>query len=223
MPEKLAVFDIDHTITRHSTGEYFLLEACRRHILPWRLILSVPKVYFQYRFGHIEWDNWGGAIAGIQGIRLDLLEELSELAFRKYHLRYLHREIHDIIRDYKQRGIPVLLATSSVDIFVQPLADYLEVDGLLATRLEFADGQTTGRLEGKPVFGREKLQRINSELQLRGLTPADCAFYSDSIHDLPLLEASGRPVAVNPDFRLKKTARKHGWQILHCRKPDRPE
>ncbi|MDP3179901.1 MAG: HAD-IB family hydrolase, partial [Spirochaetaceae bacterium] len=43
---------------------------------------------------------------------------------------------------------------------------------------------------------------------------ADCAFYSDSVHDLPLLEAVGRPVAVVPDHRLLRAARERGWEII---------
>ena len=47
-----------------------------------------------------------------------------------------------------------------------------------------------------------------------GHEPTDCSFYSDSIHDLPLLESVGHPVAANPDRRLRKEARRRGWDIV---------
>jgi phosphoserine phosphatase len=42
---------------------------------------------------------------------------------------------------------------------------------------------------------------------------AASSFYSDSISDLPLLERVGHPVAVNPDPRLRRLAKKRGWPI----------
>jgi phosphoserine phosphatase len=65
-----------------------------------------------------------------------------------------------------------------------------------------------------PAFGAEKLSRARALIERLGLSGADCAFYSDSVHDLPLLEAVARPVAVNPDHRLKRIARRRGWEII---------
>ena len=106
-----------------------------------------------------------------------------------------------------------MLATSSLDIIVEPLAQYLHVDGVLATSLEFEDGTCTGRFSGMPMFRREKKERVLSFIAGEGVSAGECSFYSDSIYDLPLLEAVGRPVAVNPDFRLRWIARRRGWPI----------
>ena len=42
--------------------------------------------------------------------------------------------------------------------------------------------------------------------------------YADSISDLPMMEAVGNPVAVNPDSRLQKAARERGWEIKDWRR-----
>ncbi|MBN2050780.1 MAG: HAD-IB family hydrolase, partial [Spirochaetales bacterium] len=75
----------------------------------------------------------------------------------------------------------------------------------------------TGRFEGKLHFGENKKKEALSFLRERGITPEECAFYSDSIHDRPLLEAVGTPVAVNPDIRLKELACQRGWRIIYFR------
>ena len=41
-----------------------------------------------------------------------------------------------------------------------------------------------------------------------------CYAYSDSASDLPMLEAVGHPVAVNPDAKLERHARRNGWPIV---------
>jgi len=50
---------------------------------------------------------------------------------------------------------------------------------------------------------------------------SDCAFYTDSFSDVPVLEAVGQPVAVNPDPRLRRRANKRGWRIVDWGTPAR--
>ena len=45
--------------------------------------------------------------------------------------------------------------------------------------------------------------------------------YSDSVTDLPMLEAVGHPIAVNPDHALRREAERRGWQIRDFRRPVR--
>jgi fatty acyl-CoA reductase len=44
--------------------------------------------------------------------------------------------------------------------------------------------------------------------------------YADSSSDLPLFEAVGFPVAVNPETRLATIARKRGWLVEHWSKAE---
>jgi phosphoserine phosphatase len=64
------------------------------------------------------------------------------------------------------------------------------------------------------MFRGEKRNAVLAWLERTGADPRDCSFYSDSAYDLPLLEAVGRPVAVNPDRRLRRIARARGWEIM---------
>jgi phosphoserine phosphatase len=86
---------------------------------------------------------------------------------------------------------------------------------VLASRLEYdSGGRTTGRLSGAPVFGPEKLARARELALASSCALSDCAFFTDSVHDLPLLLEVGRPVAVNPDRGLRREAKSRGWEIL---------
>ena len=62
------------------------------------------------------------------------------------------------IEKLRGEGTQIWLATSSVDIIVMPLAEYFEVDGLIASSLEFHNGRSTGRFAGKPVFRPRKAE-----------------------------------------------------------------
>ena len=47
-----------------------------------------------------------------------------------------------------------------------------------------------------------------------GLDLDQCWAYSDSASDLPMMEAVGHPVAVNPDPKLERVANKLGWPVV---------
>jgi phosphoserine phosphatase len=47
----------------------------------------------------------------------------------------------------------------------------------------------------------------------QGIDLGQSTAYSDSASDLPLLEAVGCPVAVNPDRTLRRVADKRGWPV----------
>ena len=96
-------------------------------------------------------------------------------------------------------------------------ADYLGVDAIIATKFAFKDGKCLGRFEGKPAFREEKRKKVLEYIKENNIDLASSSFYSDSIHDYPLFMEVGNPVAVNPDFRLTRCAKKHGWPILKFR------
>jgi phosphoserine phosphatase len=77
----------------------------------------------------------------------------------------------------------------------------------------------TGEPDGVPCFREGKVTRLNAWLQAEGLDLKGSWFYSDSLNDLPLLEAVDHPVAVDPDETLAATATERGWPIISLRGP----
>jgi HAD superfamily hydrolase (TIGR01490 family) len=206
-------FDVDHTLTRRSSGGRFLAAAMRRRVVPRRLLLVLPWYSLTYRLGLFRPGAWEKGFPYMRGIARATLVEVAQESFDRALKGDLFPETVELVNQLRAQGRRVILATSSLDIIVQPLASFLNVDGLLATALEFEGGACTGRLDGMPMFRREKKERVLSFIAAEGVAARDCSFYSDSINDLPLLEAVGTPVAVNPDFRLRRIARRRGWTI----------
>jgi HAD superfamily hydrolase (TIGR01490 family) len=207
-------FDVDHTLTRRSSGARFIALAMRRGILPRRLLFIIPWYSLTYRLGVFHLRKYAEGFASLRGISRATLEALAKESFEQHLRADLYEGGERIIREVQTSGRRVVLATSSIDFIVAPLAEHLRVDGLIATALEFADGVCTGRIAGPPMFRAEKKARVLEYLRQQGVAPGDCSFYSDSIYDLPLLEAVGRAVAVNPDLRLHRLALRRGWPLV---------
>ena len=99
-------------------------------------------------------------------------------------------------------------ASSALDTRDEDLAD-----DVLCSTLAQENGTYTGELSGAPVAGDARARMLASFARKRNVDLSRSYAYADAISDLPMLEAVGHPVAVNPDRRLRSAAAKRGWQI----------
>jgi HAD superfamily hydrolase (TIGR01490 family) len=126
----------------------------------------------------------------------------------------------DRIREHKERGDVVVLASASHDFLAEAIATELGIEDCLATRGERADGRYTGRLAGDACFREGKLLAVERWLAERNLRLQDLEeswFYSDSHNDLPLLAAVSHPVCVTPDETLRERAAAEDWRVVEDR------
>jgi HAD superfamily hydrolase (TIGR01490 family) len=128
-----------------------------------------------------------------------------------------------LLKKHRDKGDFLLIITSTNRFITQPIADSLGVDALLATEAEIINNRYTGKMIGTPCFQAGKISRLqqwlDEEAQLQGYkgNAENYYFYSDSINDLPLLEQSAHPVAVDPDDALRQKAEENNWPIISLR------
>jgi len=129
----------------------------------------------------------------------------------------IRRQALDLVRSHLEAGDLCAVVTATNSFVTAPIARAFGIPHLIATEPEYAAGRYTGRIAGTPSFKEGKVVRVHAWLDGLGLSLGDfreSAFYSDSINDVPLLEAVSRPVATNPSPGLRDLARSRGWQIL---------
>jgi putative phosphoserine phosphatase/1-acylglycerol-3-phosphate O-acyltransferase len=128
-----------------------------------------------------------------------------------------------VLDDHRRAGRLVVLATTTPLDLVEPLADRLGFDSVVATRYATSgagdDERYTGGLDGPFVWATGKLAAVGRWAAGRGVELGGCWAYSDSIYDLPLLGAVGHPVATNPDIRLAAVAALLRWPQTHLDAP----
>jgi HAD superfamily hydrolase (TIGR01490 family) len=133
---------------------------------------------------------------------------------------YIYLEAMDLMELHRALGRRVFIVSSSPEEVVVPLAERLGAVEVLATQARIEDGKYTGELE-RYVYGEGKARIIREVAEQEEIDLAGSYAYSDSATDLPMLEAVGNPVAVNPDRDLRREAEKRGWQIRDFRRPVR--
>lgn len=214
--EAVAFFDVDQTLCNHNASLAFIYECIKRgHIHFWYLI-GAPFLLIAYRFFTLKIETvFRLSLPKLAGISRGEFEEIGRLSFARHLKRHLYPGALREIAELRKNGVRVILATSSPFEAVYPLSQYcgVSVTDLIATQFSYTDGKFDGKLLGVPVYSKHKSKIIKDFARMSGIDLHYCSFYSDSIHDLPLLEEVGRPVAANPDCRLRRTARRKGWII----------
>lgn len=211
---KTYIFDIDHTLLKGATGVYFIKEGLKRKYFSIFQMVKLPIVLFNYRMGFLKGSIVEREIPFMKGLSRSTLEELGKGGFENYGAKTIFKEAEKLIRDLQNQSRKIVFATSSFDYSVKPVADYFGIKDVIASSFEFSEGFCTGYIEGRAAFGDSKKEKVIKYLEENDLDIKDCIFYSDSHHDIPLLEIVGTPIAVNPDRKLKDKAEKESWEIV---------
>jgi HAD superfamily hydrolase (TIGR01490 family) len=133
-------------------------------------------------------------------------------------LPLVYEDIVDVIKSHAERGDQTYLVTAAPIELARTIADALGMTGAVATVSEVDEqGFYTGRLSGPVVHGTEKAKAVAEMAAEIGIELAECAAYSDSVNDLPLLESVGYPHAVNPEHELRRIATSRGWPVHELR------
>lgn len=208
------IFDIDHTLLKGATGIYFIKEGLKRKYFSIFQMVKVPLVLFNYRMGFLKGSIVEREVPFMKGLTRDVVEELGMGGFDHYGINAIFKDAEKLIRELQSQSKRIIFATSSFDYSVKPVAEYFGIKEVIASSFEFKDGSCTGYIEGRTAFGDSKKEKVVKYLNENNLKADNCYFYSDSHHDIPLLEIVGEAIVVNPDRKLKMRAKKENWRTL---------
>ena len=217
-----AFFDLDKTIIAKSSTFVFSRPFFQEGLINRRAVLK--SSYAQLMFllagadaeqmermrAHITAQCTGWDIAQVTAIVEETLHDIVD--------PLVYAEATTLIASHRERGDDIVVVSASGAEIVQPIAEMIGATHTVATRMVAHDGRYTGEVEffcvgeNKALAARELAQQHGYELQR-------CHAYSDSVSDLPLLEAVGHPTAVNPDRALRREALQRGWPVLTFSNP----
>ncbi len=127
-------------------------------------------------------------------------------------------EAADLIREHREQGHDVVVVSASGEEMVAPIATLVGATHSVGTRMAVVDGRYTGEIDFY-CYGERKAEAMRELAAANGYDLAASFAYSDSITDLPMLEAVGHPAAVNPNRALRKIAVQREWPVLTFEAP----
>jgi HAD superfamily hydrolase (TIGR01490 family) len=213
-----AFYDVDGTLIRinivhafafYASRQPSMFESAKRTV---KTAAAVPIFWAADKLSR----KWFNEIfyRSYEGASEDRLVVLAEELFEDVIKPSIFPRARDLIDQSRRAGCRQVLVSGGLDFTVRPLARYLGVDDFIANTLEFENGYATGHL-GKPfVAGATKAVIMRDYAEKHGIDLARSYGYSDSYSDYPMLAVVGHPTAVNPDWRLRATARSYDWPVL---------
>ena len=212
-----AIFDVDGTLVGSNVVSYYAwlrmreLPAAAR---PLWLAGFLTKIPYYWGLDKISRAHFNRAFyKNYAGWKPSRARFLGQESFEGFTLERIFPDALQQLRDHKAAGHRVVLLSGALDFLLEPMKDL--ADDVLCSTLAQENGAYTGELTGAPVAGDARARMLASFARRRNLDLSRSYAYADSISDLPMLEAVGKPVAVNPDRRLAAAAKDRGWRVEH--------
>lgn len=217
-----AFFDVDNTIMQGASIFHLAKGLYRRKFFTTRDILDAAWKQIYFRVAGVEdpqhmVDARNSALSFIASHKVTDLEEMSEEIFDEMMAARIWPGTKALAQMHLDQGQRVWLVTAAPVEIARVIARRLGLTGAMGTVAEQVDGVYTGRLVGDMLHGPAKAEAVKALAVREGLDLAECAAYSDSANDLPMLGLVGRPCAINPDKRLLAHARENGWRVRDYR------
>ena len=211
-----AFFDFDGTIiATHSVKDMFL-ERLKNGEITSQELFDLGDMVTRYLLNVSGFEEaLVTAVGNLKGMPERELVELGEKVTRDHLAAEIFPEVRAMIAAHEQQGHTVVIVSSATRYQIEPIARMLGVEHILCTELELQDGRLTGRVRGEPCFGDNKLLAARDFARKQRIRLFRSYFYANGIEDLPLLEAVGHPVTVNPDGKLAAVTRENGWRAVH--------
>lgn len=211
-----AFFDLDRTVIAKSTALAFGRPFYRDGLINRRDVVKAAYAQLAFRLGGADEAAMARTrdyLAKLcQGWPVEQVRQIVTEALEELINPYIYAEAGALIEQHRAAGRDIVLVSASGEEVVEPIGQLLGVTEVIATRMEAIDGCYSGEIEFYAA-GPGKAEALRSLAATNGYDLADSYAYSDSISDLPMLEAVGHPTAVNPDRALRKAAADRGWPV----------
>lgn len=218
MTARLALFDLDHTLLLGDSDVLWCDFLMDEGVL--------ARDAFAQRSADIEARYKAGTVdaAEFAQFYLSTLAGRTPADWEPLRQRFLHEQVipriprasHALVQQHRRAGDRVVLTTATNRFLTLLTAAHLGIADVIATEPELVDGRFTGRSSGVLNMREGKVVRLHAWLAQQGqrLEQFDSTAFSDSINDLPLLEAADHAVVVNGDAKLSAIAAQRGWRTM---------
>lgn len=214
---EIVIIDIDDTIIDGQSQRLFLDYANKKGYISFITYIKLKLWFLLYKIGLINDPKKAMVYAfsfinGKTGIEInDLTNDFFNLVLKNK----IFPEAKEIVKTHLDKNRKIVLLSNAVDIIVREVAEYLNIDDYISTKLEIVEGKYTGNIVGDIIYGTIKLKVIKNYFEQNNFSFANSWSYADHGSDIELLTQTAHPNAVNPTKQLKKHAIKMNWPIIN--------
>ena len=211
-----AFFDLDRTLLDMNSSTLWAMHELRSRSISLTQFGRVLVWNALYHLSLIDMNTaYQEALAHYRGRRYEELEAETRAWFARDVAHHVRPGAIRALREHREQDHQLVLLTSASAFAARAACDTWELDDFLSNDFPTdAQGKLDGTYVAPLCYGPGKVERASAWAGERGLSLAECFFYSDSYSDAPMLRAVGHPRVISPDPRLNREARQRGWPIL---------
>lgn len=211
----IAFFDLDKTITDMDTDYLWARWQSKKNIKGFIELIRLYYLMYNYRKGSLDIEKYMRFHKYRFGSKkLEKIQCMAITFFNEIGINHIRKGILEIIKVFKDKKTKLVLITAQNKLIAEPFSNYFGFDGVFGNELEYIDSALKDPI--KPYcFQDGKIYWADLFSKSIGVNLKDCAFYTDSINDLPLMKKVKYPVAISPDDLLASEAMKNNWQIIN--------
>lgn len=210
-----AIFDVDDSLLDGNAGTIFSWYLYSEKIMLPEIRSRIPRLVYEFarrRLTERDMVELGSRCQA--GLWVDDIRAHAQDCFELHLKKRITAGAARQIRKHLLSGHFVLIASGSPQYIVDEVARHLRVHGAIGTRTRAVDGRATPDILPPIVFQDGKREAVSRALEQQGLDLARSWLYSDSPADVPLFEAVGHPVVVNPKEAFRLVAEQRGWPVV---------
>lgn len=210
---RIGVFDVDRTLIIGTSVEIQLVRfLVRKKLLPsanlMRALYWIPRLMRKGLKEAVLRNKFY-----LYGLDVRMIHSLLPEFFECRLNPLLSRKMTARMDRLKKEGFSIIFISGTLDFIIDFLIDRFEADGGMGTEVEIVNSRFTGRVRGIYPFHWDKVKALKMVLDGTTVNFKESYGFADSWADIPLLSLFGHPVAMNPDWGLKREAFKRNWGI----------
>ena len=210
---RAAIFDMDKTLLRVDTAMSWTSFLYNRGEIGKRTVAKAFYWAALYRLALLDMETvFTRLVEDLRGDSEAEMIEKSEIWYRAHIEPEIAPAARVAVEAHRRAGDVIVLATGSTQYAARPVARGVGIPHVLSSQLGVQDGTFTGK-PAAMCFGHHKVALAEKWARENGIDLDASTFYSDSYNDLPMLERVGTAIAVNPDARLRRHAKRLGWRV----------
>jgi len=211
----LAIFDMDETLIRCDSSTLWLHYLVEKGLAPATMLEVESNMMQAYHAGTLSMQTYMDyTLSPLAGKSVAEVDAWAEDYVARIVPHQVYAQGQAQVQWHKDQNHALLIISATAEFIVRKIAASFGVNDVIAIDLQTQDVLYTGATRGVLSFREGKVERLQHWLSVQGHTLAGSYGYSDSLNDLPLLEAVEKPHVVNPSAKLQAIVAQRQWPQL---------
>ncbi|MCH9612605.1 MAG: putative phosphatase [Chlamydiia bacterium] len=213
--DTVSVFDLDHTILRTNASKLLFLLLHEKDDFPVPSHMTSLYYYMRHKFFGMELPTVHSIVFEkfLRNRSYRIIEKYIPEFIEEWVIREIYFPVYSKLQEAIQMGHYTAIYSNAPNFVVRPIAEYLGVHEWMGSNYEIDDEGNFTHISSF-CLGEDKARRLESLMAELNIPKERIYTYSDSILDKEFLEASGNPVGVRPDAKLKALCEKNQWTMM---------